>query len=135
MPPGQYIPAPHRGQRSMLWRANTWAIVRHNSEIGDPRAVARASRPLARGHLARAFSVGVGRSHDSGRDARATFDTRLGSCLTAGIGPLRKDGTTPGLVRIRSGHSQKRTEEIQDNSSENPYRSVIKVLPARRNGP
>ena len=34
--------------------------------------VARASRPLGRGHPARAFLVGAGRSHDSGRDARAT---------------------------------------------------------------
>ena len=37
-----------------------------------PRIVARASRPLGRGHPARAFLAGAGRSRDSGRDARAT---------------------------------------------------------------
>ena len=34
--------------------------------------VARASRPLGRGHPARAFWAGAGRSRDSGRDAHAT---------------------------------------------------------------
>jgi len=32
-----------------------------------------ASRPLGRGHPARAFLAGAGRSRHSGRDARATF--------------------------------------------------------------
>jgi hypothetical protein len=36
-----------------------------------PCAVARASRPLVRGHPARAVA-GAGRSRDSGQDARAT---------------------------------------------------------------
>ena len=43
--------------------------MRPNSEKAD---VARASRPLVRGHPARAFLAGAGRSRDSGRDARAT---------------------------------------------------------------
>ena len=36
------------------------------------RFVAWASRPLERGHLARAFLAGAGRSRDSGRDAHVT---------------------------------------------------------------
>jgi hypothetical protein len=37
-----------------------------------PREVAWASRPLGRGHPARAFLAGAGRSVDRGRDAHAT---------------------------------------------------------------
>ncbi len=39
--------------------------------------VARASRPLGRGHPARALA-GAGRSRDSGQDARATKGTHEG---------------------------------------------------------
>ena len=38
----------------------------------DARLVAWASRPLGRGHPARAFPAGAGRSRDSGRDAHVT---------------------------------------------------------------
>jgi len=82
--------------------------VRYKSEGGDPLDVAWASRPLARGHPARAFLAGAGRSHDSGRDARATFAFSL-FCRTTYRGRIAGNQEGTGTTQLEdSRHAPRR---------------------------